>query len=112
MAMTASKNGGVPVSPWRYDSGADYQGNHVSITINYDNTTRALLGATLHRDAGCVYTKIYIGLGADGKPDSTTHVFNVGNLTGDRSVTPAQLAAVGLSTIEDVNALGQITAGP
>lgn len=110
--MVASKNGGVPVSPWTYDSGADYQGNHVSIVINYDNTTRALINATLHRDPGCVYKKIYIGLGPDGMPDSTTHVFGIGNLEGDRNVTAAGLAGVGLNTIEDVNALGQITAGP
>lgn len=108
----ANKNGGVQVSPWRYDSGMDYQGNHVSITINYDNATRALINATLHRDAGCVYTRIYIGVGADGRPDSTTHVFGIGNLEGDRNVTAAGLAGVGLSVIEDVFALGQITAGP
>jgi hypothetical protein len=108
----ANKTGGVQVSPWTYDSGGDFQNRHVSIVINYDNATRALLGATLHRDAGCVYTKIYIGLGPDGTPDTTTHVFNINNLTGDRSVTPAQLAGVGLSVIEDVFALGQITAGP
>jgi hypothetical protein len=108
----ANKNGGVQVSPWTYDSGGDYQNKHVSISITYDNATRALTGATLHRDAGCVYTKIYIGLGADGTPDTTTHVFNISNLTGDRSVTAGQLSAVGLNVIEDVFALGQITAGP
>jgi hypothetical protein len=110
--MAAGKVGGVQVSPWRYDSGADFQGNHVSITINYDNATRALLSATLHRDAGCMYTRIYIGLGADGTPDTATHVFGIGNLSGDRNVTAAGLAAAGLNVIEDVFALGQITAGP
>jgi hypothetical protein len=108
----AQKVGGVQVSPWRYDSGADYQGNHVSITINYDNTTRALINATLHRDPNCMYKRIFIGLGADGTPDTTTHVFGIGNLEGDRNVTAAGLAGVGLNVIEDVFALGQITAGP
>lgn len=107
----AGKTGGVPVSPWRYDSGADYQGNHVSITINYDNTTRALINATLHRDAGCMYKRILIGVGADGSPEGSTHTFGIGNLEGDRNITQAGLAAVGLNTIEDVTALGQITAG-
>lgn len=110
--MAAGKVGGVPVSPFVYDSGADANDKHVTITINYDNATRALLSGTLHRDAGCLYTKIYIGLGADGTPDSTTHVFGIGNLNGDRSVAAAGFAAVGLNTIEDVFALGQITAGP
>jgi hypothetical protein len=104
--------GDPPSSPWTYDSGGDFQDRHVSISIVFNNATRVLQSATLHRDAGCVYTKIYIGLGVDGKPDSTTHVFNIGNLTGDRSVNSTQLAAVGLNTIEDVTALGQITAGP
>jgi hypothetical protein len=103
---------GDPISsPYVYDSGSDYQGKHVSITITFDNATRALLAGTLHRDAGCRYTKILIGLGPDGTPDTTTHVFNIGGLTGDLGVTAAQMTAVGLSTIEDVLALGQITAG-
>lgn len=108
----ANKRGGVQVSPWTYDSGGDANDKHVTIRIDYDNATRALLGAVLHRDAGCLYKRIFIGLGADGTPDSTTHVFGIGNLEGDRNVTPTGLAAVGLNVIEDVFALGQITAGP
>lgn len=103
---------GTPLSPYVYDSGEDANGKHVTIRINYDNSTRALLGAVLHRDADCLYKRIFIGLGGDGRPDSTTHVFGIGNLEGDRSVTAGGLSAVGLDTIEDVFALGQITAGP
>jgi hypothetical protein len=104
---------GDPVSsPWVYDSGPDFQDRHVSITVVFNNATRILQSATLHRDAGCVYTHIYIGIGVDGKPETAAHTFDISNLSGDRSVTSTQLAAVGLNTIEDVLALGQITAGP
>lgn len=103
---------GIPVSPFTYDSGEDAHGRHVTIRINYDNVTRALLGAVLHRDAGCLYNKIYVGVGVDGRPDSTTQVFNIPNLEGDRNISAAGLAGGGLNVIEDVFALGQITAGP
>lgn len=104
---------GDPVtSPYVYDSGGDYLGRHITITFVFDNVTRALTSGTVFRDAGCVYTKIYVGLGSDGTPDSTTHIFNVGALAGDRSFAASQMAAAGLTTIESVLALGQITAGP
>lgn len=111
--MTASRRppSGPPPSPFVYDT-ADYLDRHLTITINYDNSTRALINATVHRDAGCMYKKIYVGLGADGTPDSTTHVFSVPNLEGDRNITAAGLTAAGLNVIEDVYALGQIAAGP
>jgi hypothetical protein len=103
-------HGGPVTSPYVYDSGGDFQGNHITITVTFDDATRALIGAVVHRDAGCVYTKILIGLGGDGTPNTTTRVINVGNLVGDRSFTPTQMAAVGLNTIDDILAL-QITAG-
>ena len=105
-------HGGPIQTPYVYDSGGDFAGLHITITINFNNATRALTGAVIHRDPGCQYTKIYVGLGPDGTPDSGTHTFNVGQLNGDRSFSAAQLLAVGFSTIEDVLALGQITAGP
>jgi hypothetical protein len=68
-----------------------------------------------HRDhrgpRRCLYTKILIGLGGDGTPDSTTRKITVPD--GTTVLTPQQLAALaaqGLSTIEDILAL-QITAG-
>jgi hypothetical protein len=105
-------HGGAIQSPWVYDSGGDNLDRHVTITITFDNATRAITGATLHRDANCTYTKIYLGLGVDGTPNSTTHVFNIAGVSGDVSRTPAQMAAVGFNVIEDVIALGNITAGP
>jgi hypothetical protein len=103
-------HGGPVVSPYVYDSGGDFQGNHITITVVFNDVSRALTSATVHRDAGCVYTKILIGIGADGTPNTTTKVINVGNLVGDRSFTPTQMAAVGLNTIDDILSL-QITAG-
>ena len=105
-------HGGPIQTPFIYDSGADANGKSVSITINFNNATRAITGGTLHRDSGCLYRHIYIGLGANGQPDSTTHTFNISSVNGDLAVTAGQMAAVGLTTIEDVTALGQITAGP
>jgi len=104
---------GDPITtPWFYDSGGDYQGNHLTITVDFDNVTRAIQGATIHRDAGCAYVRIYVGLGPDGTPNSTTHVFAVPNLEGDRHIGAAAIAAAGITTIEGLLALGQITAGP
>jgi hypothetical protein len=103
---------GTQVSPYRYDSGEDANGKHVAITVNYNNATRALISATLHRDAGCLYKKIYIGIGVDGRPDTAVQTFDISNVTGDLGVNAGQLGARGLDTIEDVFALGQITAGP
>jgi hypothetical protein len=103
---------GDPVtSPYVWDSGGDFQGNHITLTWVFDNATRALITGTVHRDAGCVFTKIYVGVGGDGSPNTTTHVFDVGNLVGDRTFTANQMAAIGFTTIEQVLAL-QITAGP
>lgn len=99
------------LTPYSYDSGEDANGKHVSITINFDNATRVISGGTLHRDPGCLYKHILIGLGPDGKPDDTTHSFNISNVNGDQVVGAAAFTAVGLTTIESVLALGQITAG-
>lgn len=102
-------HGDVQGSPWTWSS-ADYQGNTISISIPFNTTTRAILnGSSVTRQAGCVYGHLYIGLGVDGKPDSTLHTFAVA--VGTRTVTAAQMSSVGLSTIDDVMAL-QVTAGP
>lgn len=99
---------GVQTSPWVYEAW-DYQRNAIQITVTFDATTRALQTITVFRDAACIYTKIYIGLGSDGRPDTTPRAFSVP--AGTHIFTAAQLSAVGLNTIEDILAL-QITAGP
>jgi hypothetical protein len=110
--MTARAHGDpdapLPQSPYVWES-PDYQGNRIRITVTFDNATRALTGGSVFRDAACVYRKIYIGVGVDGSPDSTTHKFTVP--AGTTAVSAAQMAAVGFTTIEQFLAL-QITAGP
>jgi hypothetical protein len=95
-------------SPYVWEAG-DYLTRVIRITVTFNNATRALTGATVFRDAACLYQKIYIGTGADGTPDNTDKVIVVP--AGSASVTAQQLRQRGLDTIEDVLAL-QITAGP
>lgn len=96
-------------SPWIWEA-ADYQGNKIRISIAFDVNTHAIVsGSTVFRDAACVYTKVYVGLGADGTPNSTTRVFTVP--AGTTSISQNALNSKGLNTIEDVLALN-ITAGP
>lgn len=111
---TLDKPGGPVSSPYVNDSGIDANGRHITVTWAFNNATRNLQSCTVHRDAGCLYTKILVGIGADGTPDSTTHSFNVGNVNNppdpDKVFNAAQMSAVGLDTIEDVLGL-QITFG-
>jgi hypothetical protein len=108
--MVAGKTGGTPVSPYVYDSGGDYQGNRITITIPFNTGTLALLSATVHRDPNCMFTRIAFGVGGDGHPESSPTIVNVGKLEGDRAFTAAQLASQGLTTLTDIFNLGQITA--
>jgi hypothetical protein len=104
-------HGDPVVSPFVYDSGYDSNDRHIHIAINYDNTTRALLSANVHRDAGCQWTHVTIGIGPDGTPNTSTHQFDLSGVEGDIVVSAAQiLQASGLSTIDEINALGNVTA--
>jgi len=103
---------GDPIqSPWVYDSGPDYRDKRITITVTFNNATRSITGGTIHRDAGCVYTKIVLGLGQDGTPDSSTRVFNVAGLEGDRSFNKQAFINNGFDTAEDLLTV-QITAVP
>lgn len=88
---------------------ADYLGRAITITVNFDDGTRLLSGASIDRAAGCLYSHLYIGKGVDGSPNSTTKSFTVP--FGTTNVTQAQMNSRGFTTIEDFLAL-QITAGP
>jgi hypothetical protein len=59
--MAAEARGDVELSPW-VSPFPDYQGNKITVTVNYNNATRAITGATVVRDAGCVFSKLLIGL--------------------------------------------------
>lgn len=98
------------ISPWVQEFG-DYQGRAIRITVTFDTGTRAITGISVFRAPGCLFTKILIGVGVDGVPDSTDKAINVP--AGTTVLTAQQLTALsnkGLSTIEDFEAL-QITAG-
>lgn len=96
-----------PTSPWVWQA-VDNFGRFIRITLPFD-AAHALGTATVERDVGCQWAHIYIGLGADGTPNSTAHAFTVPE--GMNTVTANQLRQRGLNTIDDVIAL-QITAGP
>jgi hypothetical protein len=103
--------GDTPVSPYVWDA-HDNEQDVISITVAYDNTTKAITGITSFRSANCAYTRIQIDRGPDGTPDTTDKVISVPS--GTRNLTPAQLSALaakGLATIDDLLKL-QITAAP
>lgn len=99
----------VDQSPWVWQAVDFTRVKVIRITVAFDNATRVLSGATVFRDPECLFTKVYIGVGADGAPDSTPRAIPVP--AGSHAFTAAQMAAVGLHTIEDILAF-QITAGP
>lgn len=96
----------ISVSPWTQEF-RDTDGHVIRISVLFDPITRALLGAVAYRSGKCAYTRILIGLGPDGTPDSTPDVFVVP--AGVTNVAAAALRRNALRTIEDVLAL-QITA--
>jgi hypothetical protein len=102
---------GDPVtSPYTYDSGADYQEHHLTCALSFDEGTRVLTTALVHRDPGCVYLAILIG-DPNGTPvrlpASGAIPEDVGGV--GTSISHAQLDAalgpIGVTTIEQVLAL-------
>jgi len=106
--IEACDHKGVHMSPYTYEA-ADYQGNIIRISFEFDNKSKVLRDAITYRDAACVYTKIYLGLGPDGTPNSTRTQFTLP--AGTSVISAAKMHAVGLRVIWDVLAL-QITGGP
>lgn len=99
--------GGPVLSPWTY-SCPDYVGLKMGAEIVFDNATRAISSCTLTRDDGCQYHTFVLGV-----PSGTNYRLD-GPADGSGGVTTytgAQLASVGLHTIEDVLSL-QITVEP
>lgn len=105
--MGTEERGDVLQSPWvvRFD---DYLFRAITITVNFDNTTRAVIDGTVVRDAGCLWSKLLFGVGPDGTPDSTPMKVNVP--FGLTTIPKSAFTAFGFNTIEQVQAL-QITAG-
>lgn len=98
-----------PVSPWVYTA-ADYQGNTITATVTFNNSTLALQSCTIVRQSGCVYSHIYFGLGSDGIPNDTPSQFGP-VAVGTTNANAQQMASFGFTTITQVLA-GQVTAGP
>lgn len=87
----------VRTSPWQYEA-ADYLGRKVHVDIAFNTSTLAIInpGLTGTRDAGCLYATVIIGMPNSG--NEKTFAIPEGSF----SVSRAQLAAQGFSTIDDV----------
>ncbi|GAB3884671.1 hypothetical protein [Terrabacter terrigena] len=96
-------------SPFFYDTGGDYQDNHLTITIPFDEVTRLIQdGGVIHRDPGCVYSVIVWDNPSD--PQKAKRLAGVPD--GDTVVTARQIKqATGFTTAEDLVSV-QITAEP
>ena len=96
------------VSPWQAEF-SDYLQRRISIVVNFNDATRALVSAVVHRDVGCLYHTIVFDVPSDAVKAKRLAAPTDG--AGDRTYTAAQMTAQGLRTIEDVLAI-QITAEP
>lgn len=105
--MASRARGDVLQSPW-VSRFADYLDRAITVTVNFNNATRAITGAVLVRDAGCLFTKLLIGVPAVGAPDDTDFKVNVP--VGTTNVGANVFTSRGFTTIEQLQALN-ITAG-
>lgn len=102
---------GDPISsPFTWQQ-SDTTGKVIRAVFSFNDATRALTGATVYRDPGCLKTTVYIGVGPDGLVESTgaNNTFVIPD--GTTNITSGQMAARGFNTIEEVLAT-QMTAGP
>lgn len=106
--MAGQARGDVEPSPW-VSQFADYLDRAITVTVNFNNATRVITGATVVRDSGCLFTKLLIGLPAGGgRPDDTE--FKVTVPVGTTNVGAAVFAARGFGSIEQLRTV-QMTAG-
>ncbi len=95
---------GDPVtSPYMALDAPDYTAvNRIQVWVDFDNTTRVISAVRTHRDQACMYHYVAVGVGPDGKPDSSPIKWPPP--VGDYTSTPADLAwfnSVGVVTVED-----------
>lgn len=100
-------SGGITTSPWVFQC-VDRNNVPFKATFNFTTGTRALTSCVVARNAGCLYTNLWLGLGSDGTPNATVNTFNAPSAITNLSA--ATLAADGLATIDNVLAI-QITCG-
>ncbi len=99
--------GDIP-NPFTWES-ADYEGRVIRITVVH--LLNLITAITVYRDAGCLYDKIFVGVGPDGSPNTSPHQFPIA--VGTTILLQAQLDLLvteGIATIQDFLSL-QITAG-
>lgn len=101
-----------PPNPWVLPI-PDNFGKMFSLTWHWDTVTRDVVRLDVFREEGCQWEKAYVGLGPDGRPNSTPKQFNIGKLVGTIQFDQTDLRhpTINLRVIDDVTAL-QITAGP
>lgn len=115
--------GDTQQSPWVW-TGGDYLDRQIVISVYFNNVTRALTNtgpggrcAIIHRDTGCLMTKIVFDVPSDGVKSKRFAAPNDGQ--GDRGFTVAQVQSAsqsaqfpsGWQTWEDTQQV-QITAEP
>jgi hypothetical protein len=105
--MAVRARGDVEPSPW-VSTFADYLGRTIVLSVNFNNSTRAILNANVTRDADCAYTKILFGVGPNGVPDDTATQLTIE--AGPSSIGRGQIVAFGFDLIQDMQTV-QITAG-
>lgn len=94
-------------SPWGQHF-EDYVGQAIDITVIFDEGDRSITSASIHRDAECLFTTIFIGLGPDETPNTSPVHFEVP--TGTTPISAGVLSLLGFNVIEEIEAL-QISAG-
>jgi hypothetical protein len=100
--------GDVQLSPW-FNEFADNTGLKVTISVAFNEATRAIQSAVIHRDDGCQWTRIVFD---DPNDDAKAKRLTApADGAGDRTYTRQQINSQGLSTIEQAMGL-QITAAP
>lgn len=90
--------GDVQLSPYLVEF-IDYQQLKVTVVVAFNDTTRALQSALVHRDAGCKFVRLV--LDNPGDAVNAKRLALPADGQGDRTYTAAQLASQGLNTYED-----------
>jgi len=91
---------------WRFE---DYLGRAISLRVTFNNNTRRITGATVTRDAGCLYSTLYWDVGEDGTPNTSARKATVP--VGTVTLGAGALRTAGLTNVEDVDS-ANFTAGP
>ena len=97
-------------SPYVYRA-TDCVGRALSVTFVFDNATREILDALVHREDGCLLDRVLTGVMSDGSPTTLTRQFVVGE--GYTQIPPSALRSRSIWTVDDLfrHQLGVATRG-